>query len=346
MRAELSGLIRETPHSMRMALVLLVFCGIAGVGLFLGGAAFERHHRERHAQAERQLDVARRNHLLASARQQDIDRYLAAYRSLLADMPIGAERRLDWIDALSRGREQRKLFPVEYDIASRRPYAMADLPAANALKIFASRMSIKFPLLHEGDLFALLGDLRARKAGLFVLDSCDITRNPQEESEPIQPARNLLAECAVDWLTVENAGPSPMPASHGGPMESGSWPAIQLGFYATGRFFFTHRERAALDRLRRNGGSGATPAEITLDGLVRRSNGKTTIWVNRLPRHGSEPLHAGGVPGTTSQSAPVPLLSGRKIELKAGQTYNPASGKIREGRADAAAPRTIPQMAE
>lgn len=209
--SEFTRVVKENLHFMRIALALLGLSIITGVGLVLGGVAFEHHHQERYNQAKQQLDTARQNNLLASAKQQDINRYLSAYQSLLAGKQIGEERRLDWIDALGRIREQRKLFPMEYDIASRRPYTFTDLPSASALKIFASRMSIRLPLLHESDIFTLLDDLRAQSVGLFVLDHCNIARSAAAKDSPPQLAQNLTAECAVDWLTVENASQSPMP---------------------------------------------------------------------------------------------------------------------------------------
>jgi len=65
-----------------------------------------------------------------------------------------------------------------------------------------------------------------------------------------------------------------------------------------GRLFFTQKERAALDRVR-SGQPAETvdvgpvapkrPAEI--NGFVRRSSGKDTIWIDGQPRYGTEPLH-------------------------------------------------------
>ena len=65
-----------------------------------------------------------------------------------------------------------------------------------------------------------------------------------------------------------------------------------------GRLFFTPKERAVLDRT----GTGqpaelmevkpaapSRPAEI--NGLVKRSNGKDTIWIDGQPRYAAEPLH-------------------------------------------------------
>lgn len=206
-RLTLSEMARENLLMMRIALILLALSIMTGLGLHFGGSLFERRHQARHAQAQQRLDAARQNRAHTAAEQENIRRYLAPYQTLLAAKQIGEERRLDWIDALSRIREQRKFFPMEWDIASRRPYPFTGLPSANTLKISASRMNIKFPLLHEGDLFTLLNDLRTRKAGLFALDHCDITRNPREKGKPLQLAPNLVAECGLDWLTVGAPAP-------------------------------------------------------------------------------------------------------------------------------------------
>ena len=206
-RLNLSEMTRENLLMMRLALILLALSIVTGLGLHFGGTLFERRQQERHAQAQQRLDTARQNHARTAAEQEIIRSYLAPYQALLDTRQIGEERRLDWIDALGRIREQRKFFPMEYDITLRRPYTFTGLPSANTLTISASRMNIKFPLLHENDLFTLLNELRARKAGLFALDHCDITRNPQEKGKPLQLAPNLAAECSLDWLTVSTPAP-------------------------------------------------------------------------------------------------------------------------------------------
>lgn len=203
----LSESARENLLYLRTALILLMLSIVTGLGLYFGGTLFKRHQQEHHEQAHQRLEATLQSRTRTAAEKENIGRYLAPYQTLLADKQIGEERRLDWIDALSRIREQRKFFPMEYEIASQRPYTFAGLPSANTLKISASRMNIKFPLLHENDIFTLIDDLRTRKAGLFVLDHCEIARNPQEKGKPLQLAPNLAAECALDWLTVSALAP-------------------------------------------------------------------------------------------------------------------------------------------
>lgn len=209
-RIQLPKSIKENLHFLRIPLILLVLSIITGVGLFFGSTAYERHNLERYAEANQQLSTAQQNKILASTRQENINRYLSAYQTLMAEKQINAERRQDWVDALGRIHDQYKLFPMEYDLAARRPYKFTAPPATSALNVFASRMNIRLPLLHEGDIVTLLGGLRAQKIGLFIVDHCKIVRDPKANDIPPQFTQNLSAECAVDWITVETASPSPI----------------------------------------------------------------------------------------------------------------------------------------
>jgi len=108
-----------------------------------------------------------------------------------------------------------------------------------------------------------------------------------------------------------------------------------------GRLFFSPDERAMLDRMRqKSGGTTVSSTEqITLNGIVRRSSGKTTAWINQLPQHENEtPQGVAVQQGPTSKPSAVLLLpSGKKVNLKAGQTFDTAKGKVREGYEDATA---------
>lgn len=122
--------------------------------------------------------------------------------------------------------------------------------------------------------------------------------------------------------------------------------AAPVGAEPLGRLFFSPDERAMLDQQRQKGGGDLpsildTPTEhITLNGLVRRSSGKTTVWINRLPQHENE--NPQGVvirqEKTAKPSAVLLLPSGKQVQLKAGQTLDIARDKVREGYEDASLP--------
>ena len=109
-----------------------------------------------------------------------------------------------------------------------------------------------------------------------------------------------------------------------------------------GRLFFSPDERAMFDRLRqKRGGSTVSATEqITLNGIVRRSSGKTTAWINQLPQHENETPQGIAVrQGQASKPSALLLLpSGRQVNLKAGQTFDATKGKVREGYEGTTAP--------
>ncbi|MEO8037186.1 MAG: hypothetical protein ABI794_00360 [Betaproteobacteria bacterium] len=138
-------------------------------------------------------------------------------------------------------------------------------------------------------------------------------------------------------------------------MKSGAWLLIMLmvipGFAGAqeklGRLFFTPAERASLDRQRKLAGdlasrpavkkeavgprTAAPPKMVTLNGIVRRSDGETTIWVNSQPMH--EDFGEVEVsPGSITREGIAVQLPGidRRVKLKVGQTVDATTGRIDE----------------
>jgi hypothetical protein len=105
-----------------------------------------------------------------------------------------------------------------------------------------------------------------------------------------------------------------------------------------GRLFFTPEQRAMLDLARRTQqASGAETGGdeyqgVTLNGLVVRSDGKSTVWINGRPQQSGQPAGYGIAKGRAPASANIQLPGGHEsVRLKVGQTLDPASGRIEEG---------------
>ncbi len=117
--------------------------------------------------------------------------------------------------------------------------------------------------------------------------------------------------------------------------------AACAGEESLGRLFFSPDERAMLDRMRQKSGGATLSAteQITLNGIVRRSSGKTTAWINQVPQHENETPQGVTIQQspTSKPSAILLLPSGKKVDLKAGQTFDAAKGKVREGYEDSIA---------
>jgi hypothetical protein len=78
-------------------------------------------------------------------------------------------------------------------------------------------------------------------------------------------------------------------------------------------------------------GTPPTPPIVTIQGYVKRSDGKGTVWVNGQPvqeKSTSSTLEVGRLQGSTNDVQIKLPSTGQTIKLKAGQSYDPGSGKV------------------
>lgn len=68
------------------------------------------------------------------------------------------------------------------------------------------------------------------------------------------------------------------------------------------------------------------PESVQLSGVMRRSNGPATVWLNNIAQPETEP----GRPGDSAVR--LRLSSGRTLLMKPGQRFNPADGSVQESR--------------
>lgn len=129
----------------------------------------------------------------------------------------------------------------------------------------------------------------------------------------------------------------------------GAAPAEPLG-----RLFFTPAQRSALDAGKRLSATPAGPkraaprgpGSITLSGVVRRSDGEYTVWVNGRAVGKGGPPGVSATPSANHPSAARVNLRGTNnpVELRVGQQLKRSTGKIVEpyesivGRTEVAMP--------
>ena len=121
--------------------------------------------------------------------------------------------------------------------------------------------------------------------------------------------------------------------------------AAQQGQERLGRLFFTPAQRSSLDVARSQRARAtlstetdqeAAPASqtITYGGLIRRDDGRTTVWLNNQPVRDTDPAGAGTVVTRVRPDGRITLQapqSARSVELKPGQSVELLSGTIEEG---------------
>jgi hypothetical protein len=123
-----------------------------------------------------------------------------------------------------------------------------------------------------------------------------------------------------------------------------------------GRLFLTPAERAALDVVRQNSkppeklvkaDEAAVDEEkdtaaiapvpppvlpvVTVGGYVKRSDGKSTVWINGKPmqeKDTTKDVEIGRLQGNTNEVKIKLPSTGKTVNLKAGQSYDPASDRV------------------
>jgi len=99
---------------------------------------------------------------------------------------------------------------------------------------------------------------------------------------------------------------------------------------ALGRLFFTPQQRANLDTMRQhNVKQGSDPVtakgmSITVQGVVRRSSGKDTAWVNGAAV--SEPAEQLGSTSSPQRRQPTQLGIGER-DVRVGDSINQSTGE-------------------
>ena len=112
-----------------------------------------------------------------------------------------------------------------------------------------------------------------------------------------------------------------------------------------GRLFFTPSQRSTLDNARRqnirveiaNDGeaqpapAAPVPQNVSVNGMIRRSDGKNTIWLNNRAITEQHPGAIGAIAGKSDGRVVLSVPdSGRKLDLKVGQSVEIVSGTIED----------------
>jgi hypothetical protein len=112
-----------------------------------------------------------------------------------------------------------------------------------------------------------------------------------------------------------------------------------------GRMFFTPAQRASLDIARSQRARTTVATEnieqevapaaqtITYGGAIRRSDGRTTVWLNNRPVHDTDPASSSAIVSRVRPDGSIRLQapqSGRSVDLKPGQSVELLTGTIEE----------------
>jgi len=189
---------------LRGGVMFFVSAAVFSGSLIAGSHYFEkqmaRQHRLDHARFQ---DISSR-YLAVDEEEKLIEKYLPQFLQLNEIGVLGEEQRLSWVEVLRNAGDQMKLPALGYEITSQRDYTPGFPVILGQYKIFVSNMNLNMQLLHEGDLFRLLGILNELTNGRYTISECELIRNFEEITDNVTAA-NVAASCELKWFSVKLA---------------------------------------------------------------------------------------------------------------------------------------------
>ena len=189
---------------IRGALIALAIALVVSIGMLSASYQFWESTAKSLKGVERQLRTARDKFRTIDEQEVMIATYYPQFQELERQGIVGRERRLNWIENLSRADESLKLPKLVYSIDTQAPFT-AEFPlASGAYELYVSKMNLTLGLLHGRDLFNLLSWLDDDAEGLYSVDNCDLVRQIDEPGSPKQI--HLTSDCELLWYTIRKPG--------------------------------------------------------------------------------------------------------------------------------------------
>jgi len=131
-------------------------------------------------------------------KNQIIDSFETSFVRLVNRGIVGSENRLSWFETIQETARRRGMPSVKYSISSQQPLIEDNIKTEfNGIDVYKSVMTLDIKMAHEGDLFALLNDLRSAN-GLFAVDSCSIVKI---NKKIVDVNNSMKAFCELGWYT-------------------------------------------------------------------------------------------------------------------------------------------------
>ena len=190
---------------LRNSFILFGVCLVISIALIFIGFELEQKGKNEYETAVSSL---RQSHNLYKTIIKDIellDQYTIQFNDFKSSGMIGKERRLSWVESLKAANASLKLPQLNYRLESQEEFARPGLKFNKKVPVKSSPMILEMGLLHEGDLFELLGGLRKEVQTLFTVDSCELTRVGDFNSSLDTKQVNMNAQCTIRWVTIDDA---------------------------------------------------------------------------------------------------------------------------------------------
>ncbi|TFH12387.1 MAG: hypothetical protein E4H07_02125 [Nitrosomonadales bacterium] len=190
---------KDIPHIRGLLIMLTLTLILGTIFVYVSDDALIEAQQSK-ITADREWSEAQHKLERTKNEQEDLQGYYHQYQNLVEQNIIGQERRLDWIETIEKIRNQLNIFSVKYKLEPQETLNMETDSPSNSSDFHRSNMKLDLSLLHEGQLLNFIDALSEEAKGMYLLESCVLTRNNLERKLRFTP--NIEAECSLGWITL------------------------------------------------------------------------------------------------------------------------------------------------
>ena len=191
---------KDIPHIRGLLIISILSLILGVIAVYVSDEILNEAQRSKITADQEWSDAVRKLERTKNE-QEDLQGYYHQYQNLVEQNIIGEEKRLDWIESIEKIRSRLNIFSVKYKLDPQETLDMVgtDLPGSS-FDLQRSSMTLGLSLLHEGQLINFIDALNKEAKGMYMLDSCILTRNDLIKRLKFTP--NLEAECTLGWITL------------------------------------------------------------------------------------------------------------------------------------------------
>ncbi|HEB81230.1 MAG TPA: hypothetical protein ENJ11_00040 [Gammaproteobacteria bacterium] len=179
---------------------LLLGLGVVGVSWVYTDGVHDDYQRAQRGMRQWKSKIDR-----SVQHNQIIDEFESNFLKLVNQGVVGEEDRISWFETIQNTARKRGMPLVKYSVSSQKKLKEANLKKDyRGIEVFKSIMTLDIKMAHEGDLFALLNDLR-KADGLYAVDKCDISKTGKASRDSID---TMKAYCELGWYTFRATKPA------------------------------------------------------------------------------------------------------------------------------------------
>ena len=192
--------------ALRKQLLIFIVSLAVAVFIIIASMDYWKSAVVENVQAGQRLDRAKQRYNEAIDKKSILKEYKLRYDQLEKKNIAGNENRIDWINLLELIAKQEKIPYVNYKIDKQvKALDTATKSKYPGLDVYKSVMTLNMKLLHEGDLYKVINELKSNAKGLFDISTCDIKRLRIKSQSIVDGVTgiNFSANCKLNWYSFQ-----------------------------------------------------------------------------------------------------------------------------------------------